>query len=151
VNSKRIAEIGIFTCLFAGLGLLLWHGMQFAADLRRSAAGATSGMEICEFRAEKAEDCTVLSNSVNAIAFAKLVSSLAAATSSVPPGKVPISRERILRIRENASPSDAYSRCYFLQEFEGFPDEYVTEVVMDPGCVFIRKTRAGGAKVSRVE
>jgi hypothetical protein len=108
-------------------------------------------MEICEFRADKAQDCTVLSNAVNANAFAKLVSSLSAASSSVPPGKVPIVRERVLRIRTNASQSGGYSRCYFLQEFDGFPDEYVTEVVMDPGCVFIQKTRSGGAKVSRVE
>lgn len=151
MKASRVIGIGMVVSLLGAVGLVFRHSGQFAADLRRSVAQAHEGVELCGFQSEKTQECIVLSVTERGAEFTKLVDSLSAATWTDPPGKVPVARVRILRIREVGYPSRGYSKCYRLSEYEGFPAEYIENVTMDPACTLIRRYEPGYAKASHID
>jgi hypothetical protein len=151
MTARRVIEIGMVVCLLGAVGLVFRHSGQFAADLRRSVAQAHEGLELCGFQSGKTQECIVLSANERGAEITKVVDSLSAATWTDPPGKAPVVRVRILRIREVGYPSRGYSKCYRLSEYEGFPAEYIEEVTMDPACTFIQRYEPGYAKASQID
>jgi hypothetical protein len=100
MNVSRVVGIGLAVCLLGAVGLVFRHSGQFGADLRRSVVESRAGLELCGFESEKTQACVVLSANEKSAEFTKLVNSLSTATWTEVPGKVPIVRERILRVRE---------------------------------------------------
>lgn len=145
MSSKRITAIVLFAVLIAALIFLFRHEDKFAVNLK-SAAAAAEGAELCEFSAEEARNCKVLTGGGEGSQLQELLEALSAASAATSPGKVAVTRERILRLRGHALPEGQYLGCYRLLVFEGFPGEYVTEVEMDPGCVRILRYGVGSAR-----
>jgi hypothetical protein len=122
---------------------------RFAESIRNTAIAPHTAFEVCSVVNEGATDCRTLERGTRA--FDEAVSALSGARASLGPGKVPIRRERILKVRSATPSTSPYSACYRLIEFAGFPDEYISEVAMDGGCSRIVTYETGYAVAKRLE
>jgi hypothetical protein len=122
---------------------------RFEADVRQSAADSVKEVSICALREERAVDCVILHESDGRLS--ELLSALTGARAILPPGKVPITKERILKIRTSDSPPGRFTNCYRLIEFDGFPDEYVNQVEMNEGCIQLISYQSGYVITRRIE
>lgn len=135
-----------------GAGLLIaLYGCQrrFAADIRQIATGPAKALEICTVRQGVAFDCRTFQEGSKP--FADVLGALADARATLPPGKVPITRERILRVRSSDSSPGRYARCFRLIEFTGVPEEYLNDVAMDDTCTRIAAYGSGYAAARHIE
>jgi hypothetical protein len=149
MKMKLIGLTGLLAILAVVLVFWLRHESRFAADLRNAAATVASGIEICDFRDGETRGCVTFADNAKDSALSNLTRSLSDASPSTPPGKVPIVRERILRIRGHAV--GQYARCYRVIEFTGFPDEYVNEVEMDSSCSRVNRYGSGYANIRHIQ
>jgi hypothetical protein len=137
-----------FTVL-AGALVLALCGCQrrFAEEVRLIAADQPKAFEICAFRNDVTSDCVTLQQGTKP--FSDVLSALAGAHATVPPGKVPITKERVLRVVGQRA--GRFSGCYRLIEFTGFPSEYINQVAMNEGCTKIDSYGLGYATTGRIE
>jgi hypothetical protein len=134
--------------VFASALVLALCGCQrrFAEDVRLIAANQAKAFEICTFRNDVTSDCVTLQQGTKP--FFEVLSALAEARATLPPGKVPITKERVLRVV--GQPAGRFSGCYRLIEFAGFPSEYINEVIMNENCTKIDSYESAYATTSRI-
>jgi hypothetical protein len=122
---------------------------RFAESVRDTALGPHTAFEVCSVVNEGATDCRTLERGTRA--FDETVSALSGARAALGPGKAPIQRERILKVRPATPSTSPYLACYRLIEFSGFPDEYISEVAMDGRCSRIVTYETGYAVTKRLK
>jgi hypothetical protein len=135
--------------VFAGALVLALCGCQrrFTEEMRLIAADHPTAFELCAFRNDVTADCVTLQQGTKP--FSDVLSALAEASATLPPGKVPITKERVLRVV--GQPAGRFSGCYRLIEFTGFPNEYINQVAMNQSCTKIDSYGSGYATTSRIE
>lgn len=99
---------------------------------------------ICEIAgASTSERCDIVERGVGQ-RFDAYIESLQLAKSRVPPGKVPISKENMLRIGHGSILSKRYIACFRLIEYVGFDNErYLNEIEADSECTRFKLYKTG--------
>lgn len=128
----KLLLVGMF---FAGLVLWLVNGQKtFVSDVRASATRDVELIELCV----PSGPCKSLDRS-DAARLSEAIKYLSQAEPKLPPGKTPISSERLVKLKASGSPSGTFQHCFRLVEFVGVEEAYLNQIATDSECKRVEK------------
>jgi hypothetical protein len=134
----------VVLCLFVAAAAI-WitrTQMSFLATVKGSGRSNVTRFVVCDLpRSQPATPCRIVDRS--STAFSEIKIRLANARAKLPPGKVPITSERLLKVEFETSSGKPAQECFRVIEFKDFPGSYLNQIEGNNECSAVEKYDAG--------
>lgn len=119
---------------------------SFLTDVRSSATADVGLIELCT----RSGQCNSLDRN-DAVRFSEALKYLSQAEAKRPPGKTPIAKDRLIKIKMRGSVAGTFQHCFRLVEFVGVDEAYLNEIATDSECSGIEKYLSGYAAIDKLD
>lgn len=124
---------------------------HFVAELHDLSRANVVRIELCRFmNSDVTRRCNVIDEK-NLRELAAFKDKLARTSVGVPPGKVEVMSEAMLKITLVEANNRSLSRCLRVITFYGFPESYLNDIESDSACSLVRKYGSAYATIEKLE
>jgi len=146
----RVISILLFAFLVGVIALFVTRSQShFLREMKDVATSKVDYLMLCDLRPQQKDgQCRTIGSDLEP-QLVEATRLLAGAEAKLPPGKLQIADEKILRIGRGTGASGHYVGCYRVVQYVGVNDIYINDVETDSACTRVETYRPGYVAIGK--